>query len=60
MSTRILSDLGLDRHPRVLMNPPAGSERDPNLVISENPATGKPIAAVRLGSSRWLKVMAPA
>jgi aldehyde dehydrogenase (NAD+) len=44
MSATLLASLGLDRHPRLVAPGTPGS------VTSDNPATGQPIAAVRLES----------
>ena len=41
----VLARLGLDRDPRVS---PPGPPRD-GFVLSDNPATGEPIAAIRVG-----------
>lgn len=71
----ILRRLGLDRHPRVIADP-AGTETPENdgVVVSFNPATGKPLAAVKLDTAadldritersvaafdRWRRVPAP-
>ena len=71
----LLARLGLDNHPRVVTSPRGDEtpERD-GLVVSFNPATGKPIAAVRLDTAddyeritrravaafdRWRRVPAP-
>lgn len=71
----ILVRLGLDKHPRVIANPTGleTPEKD-GVVVSFNPATGKPLAAVRLDCAedlervtaragaafdRWRRVPAP-
>lgn len=48
MSHQVLRELGLLENPRVVAEPSASLAKDPAYVVSENPATGKPIAAVRL------------
>ncbi len=71
----ILARLGLDKHPRVIAQPTGNEtpERD-GVAVSFNPATGKPIAGVRLDTredleqvtrravaafDRWRRVPAP-
>lgn len=71
----ILVRLGLDRHPRVVADPTGDEtpERD-GVVVSFNPATGRPLAAVRIDTAddlekitqravdafeRWKRVPAP-
>ncbi len=69
-----LTKLGLDRHDRVVVNPPASADGDPGLAVVRNPTTGKPLAAVRLDNEasyekiatasieafrRWREVPAP-
>jgi aldehyde dehydrogenase (NAD+) len=71
----ILIRLGLDKNPRVIANPTGHEtpEKD-GVVVSFNPATGKPLAAVRLDTAedlervtaraaaafdRWRRVPAP-
>lgn len=71
----ILVRLGLDKHPRIIANPTGREtpEKD-GVVVSFNPATGKPLAAVRLDTAedlekitaraaaafdRWRRVPAP-
>ncbi|MFN0012779.1 MAG: aldehyde dehydrogenase family protein [Phycisphaerales bacterium] len=50
MST-VLQRLGLHEHPRVVL----GGGAEPGTVVSENPATGEPIAAVRLNDAACLE-----
>ncbi|MEX2218375.1 MAG: aldehyde dehydrogenase family protein [Phycisphaerales bacterium] len=52
--TEVLSALGLASHPRVLPAP-GGGAAGPGVAISENPATGEPIAAVRLDDADSLE-----
>jgi len=74
MSHQVLRELGLLDNPRVVAEPSASVAKDPGYVVSENPATGKPIAAVRLDDAtayercvagacdaftRWREVPAP-
>lgn len=71
----LLTRLGLDKHPRVITNP-TGNEtpHKDGIVVSRSPATGKPIAAVKLHTAddyeqitqravtafdRWRRVPAP-
>ena len=71
----LLARLGLDKHPRIITNP-RGDETPDNdgVVVSFNPATGKPIAGVKLDTApdyeritqrataafdRWRRVPAP-
>lgn len=42
----VLEVLGLTREARVVLKPPS-AESTPDLIVSENPATGEPIAGVR-------------
>src|SRR3954470_165352 len=44
--TQVLASLGLMEHPRVV--PGVRGEAGPGIAVSENPATGEPIAGVRL------------
>jgi aldehyde dehydrogenase (NAD+) len=46
----VLRDLGLSDHPRLVLDArgPAGVTPDGGVVVSENPATGQPLAGVRL------------
>jgi aldehyde dehydrogenase (NAD+) len=75
MTHKALAALGLDRHPRVIVNPQASHASDVGVVISENPSTGSPIAGVKLDTAadydrvaaesleafrRWRDVPAPA
>lgn len=71
----ILRRLGLDKHPRVIADP-SGTEtpESDGVIVSFNPATGRPLAAVRLDTAedleritaraaaafdRWRRVPAP-
>lgn len=71
----ILVRLGLDKHPRVIANPTGQETPDKDgVIVSFNPATGKPLAAVKLDTAedlgkitaraasafdRWRRVPAP-
>jgi aldehyde dehydrogenase (NAD+) len=74
MSTDLLRQLGLDTHERVVLEPVGDETPERGIVLSENPATGRPIAGVRLdtadtyektmalaaaGFDRWRRVPAP-
>lgn len=74
MSHTTLRALGLDRNPRVILNPPASAANDPTVALSRNPATGEVLAGVRLDDGgayeraiaesveafkRWREVPAP-
>jgi aldehyde dehydrogenase (NAD+) len=70
----LLQQLGLDTHDRVVLEPVGDETPENGIVLSENPATGRPIAGVRLdtaesyektmaeaiaGFDRWRRVPAP-
>lgn len=74
MVTDLISQLHLDSHPRVVLEPIGNETPEQGFVISENPATGRPIAAARLDTpdtyeqtmaraihalSHWRRVPAP-
>ena len=74
MSMDLLRQLGLDAHDRVVLEPVGDETPEKGIVLSENPATGRPIAGVRLdtadsyertaaaaiaGFDRWRRVPAP-
>lgn len=46
--SELLSSLGLDGHPRLVAPPAPGREPPLGVILSDNPATAQPIAAVRL------------
>lgn len=73
MSMQVLERLGLEKHPRVIVGS-AVRDGQPGQVVVTNPATGKPIAAVKLDDAatyerivtesqeafkRWREVPAP-
>ncbi len=51
MSTDLLRQLGLDTHERVVLEPVGDETPERGIVLSENPATGRPIAGVRLDTA---------
>ena len=74
MTMDLLRQLGLDSHERVVLEPVGDETPARGIVLSENPATGRPIAGVRLdtadsyertmaeaiaGFDRWRRVPAP-
>ncbi len=74
MPPDLLRRLGLDKHPRVVVEPRGDETPGDGVVLSENPATGRPIAGVRLDDAesyegtlagateafdRWRRVPAP-
>lgn len=72
--TALLAQLGLTDHERVVLEPVGDETPETGVVLSDNPATGRPIAGVRLdteasyeqvlseaiaGFDRWRRVPAP-
>ena len=74
MTSALLHQLGLTDHERVVLEPVGDESPETGIVLSENPATGRPIAGVRVdtassyeqtlaeaisGFDRWRRVPAP-
>ncbi|MCA9304750.1 MAG: aldehyde dehydrogenase family protein, partial [Phycisphaerales bacterium] len=53
MTTELLNRLGLTNHPRVVMKVTGNESPDADgIAVSMNPATGKPIAGIRLDDAK--------
>ena len=52
MGTELLRQLGLGAHPQIVFEPVGDEAPDDGVVLSENPATGRPIAGVRLDDAK--------